>query len=145
MLEKNGKYKRLCNSFHRNERAYLLRDDVMVENLETYSLIWLDNAVNQSFENVQAQQTLRMLIHHLLTFDDVELCLDYIDHRSSNDRVLLIVNGRLGQIIVPQVALLRQIVSIYVYCIDKQMNEKWTRNFTKVNLITKISYTMRIF
>ncbi|CAF0746347.1 unnamed protein product [Adineta ricciae] len=104
----------------------------MSENLETYSLIWLDNAVNQSFENLQAQQVLRKLIHHLLIFEDVELCLDYIDHLSSNDRVLLIVNGRLGQIIVPQVVLLRQIVSIYVYCIDKQTNEKWTRNFTKV-------------
>ncbi len=39
------------------------------ENLETYSLIWLDAFVNTSEENFQAQKQLQTSINHLLTFD----------------------------------------------------------------------------
>ncbi|CAF3132461.1 unnamed protein product [Rotaria sp. Silwood2] len=102
------------------------------QNLETYCLIWLDSSVNKSKENIYAQQILRTSINHLLTFEDDELCLQYIDGLSNDDRVVLIVSGRLGQTIVPQVAFLRNIVSIYVYCMDKQANEQWTQHFSKV-------------
>ncbi|CAF3101930.1 unnamed protein product [Rotaria socialis] len=102
------------------------------ENLETYCLIWLDKSVNKSEENFHAQQILRGSIHRLLTFDDEERCLDYIDHLSDDDRIVMIVSGQLGQAIVPQIAYLRKIVSIYVYCMDKQANEKWAQHFSKV-------------
>ncbi|CAF3743183.1 unnamed protein product [Rotaria sordida] len=91
-----------------------------------------NNSVNKSKENIYAQQILRTSINHLLTFEDDELCLQYIDDLSNDDRVVLIVSGRLGQTIVPQVAFLRKIVSIYVYCMDKKANEQWTQHFSKV-------------
>ncbi len=51
---------------------------------------------------------------------------------SGQDRLILIVSGQLGRKLVPQIHHLRQLSSIYVFCMDKQANERWTRQFTKV-------------
>jgi tetratricopeptide (TPR) repeat protein len=102
------------------------------KNLETYSLIWLDSSVNNSSENIQAQHILRTSINHLLTFEDDQLCLQHIDTLSDDDRVIFIVSGRFGSTIVPQITLLRQIVSIYVYCMNQKANEQWTQYYPKV-------------
>ena len=103
------------------------------DNLETYSLIWLDAEVNNSKENVQVQQQLRASINHLLTFEDDQRCLAYISSLSEEDRIILIVSGRFGQAIVSKITHLHQIISIYVYCMNKEYHEKWTQNFVKVS------------
>lgn len=90
------------------------------QNLETYFIIWLDATVNRSEENVEAQQQLRKSINYLTTFDDDNECEEYIRSVSKDDRIVLIVSGQLGRKIVPRTHQLRQIFSIYVYC----MNEK---------------------
>jgi hypothetical protein len=102
------------------------------ENVETYCLIWLDASVNNSQENVQAQKQLRASINHLITFEDDQRCLCYIESVPKDDRIVLIVSGKLGQIIVPKIIQFRQITSIYVYCINRKENEKWAQHYTKV-------------
>jgi tetratricopeptide (TPR) repeat protein len=102
------------------------------QNLETYSLIWLDNLVNSLEENIQAQQKLRTSINHLLAFENHQACLEYIHSLPKDDRIVLIVSGKLGRIIVSQIVHLRQIISIYVYCQDKQKNTQWAQYFSKV-------------
>jgi len=101
-------------------------------NLESFALLWLDAQVDINEENRQAQKKLRNIINHLKTFDDENDCQQYILSVSPQDRVVFIVSGRLGQIIVPQIHHLRQIISIYIYCINKQANIEWSKNFTKV-------------
>ncbi len=102
------------------------------QNLETYFLIWLDATVNSSEENVEAQQQLRKSINHLTTFDDDNDCEEYIRSVPKEDRIVLIVSGQLGQKIVPRIHQLRQIFSIYVYCMNKKQNEQWAQEFSKV-------------
>jgi hypothetical protein len=102
------------------------------DNLETYCLVWLDASVNSSRENIQAQQKLRKSVNHLITFEDDQQCLEYIESLSKEDRVIFIVSGSLGRIIVPKIVHLRQIISIYVYCMDKKLNEEWAKDFAKV-------------
>ncbi len=103
------------------------------ENLETYCLIWLDAAVNSSKENIAAQKQLRASINHLLPFENDQQCLQYIHSLPKDDRTVLIVSGRLGRIVVPQIVQFRQIISIYVYCMDKKANEQWASQFSKVS------------
>jgi len=105
----------------------------VTENLETYGLLWLDASVNSSQKNIQAQQQLRTSINHLLTFEDDQQCLQYVQFAPKDDRIILIVSGRFGRIIVPKIVQLRQIISIYVYCIDKKANEQWALHFSKVS------------
>jgi hypothetical protein len=109
------------------------------DNLETFSLLWLDAQVDSSRENQEAQKQLRNIINYLKTFDDESRCEQYISTFSPQDRVVLIVSGRLGQTIVPRIHHLRHIISIYVYCRDKQTHEQWSKHFTKVfHLISSI-------
>jgi plasmid stabilization system protein ParE len=102
------------------------------DNLETFSLLWLDTDVNATEENRQAQLQLRQIINHLKTFDNSQQCHQYILSIPAQDRVVLIVSGRLGRQLVPQIHDLRHISSIYVYCRDKEGNERWAKGFNKV-------------
>ncbi|CAF3773040.1 unnamed protein product [Rotaria sp. Silwood1] len=52
------------------EDARLVHED---NNLETLSLIWLDDSIKNTKENLIIQQKLRAVIHHLITFHDVHV------------------------------------------------------------------------
>jgi hypothetical protein len=110
------------------EKAHQKHDD----NLETFTLIWLDQQVNKTEENRILQRKLQEIINCFKTFDDQQRCKHYILSLSSQDRVVLIVNGQCGRQLVPQIHQLRQLSSIYVYCMNKQANEQWTKDFNKV-------------
>ncbi len=101
--------------------------------LEIFSLIWLDDNVNAK-ESRDTQQKLRSIINHLKIFQDVQECQRYIEQRSKQDRLVLIVSGQLGQKVVPSIHKLRQVSSIYVYCKDKKSNEQRAYKFAKVDL-----------
>ncbi len=102
------------------------------ENLETFSLVWLDAQVNTTEDNRQAQLKLRQIINYFRTFDDQHQCQEYILSLSAQDRLILIVSGRLGRELVPRIYHLRQLSSIYVYCQNKTENIKWAKEFREV-------------
>jgi hypothetical protein len=102
------------------------------DNLETFSLFWLDAQVNTTEDNRQTQQILRQIINHLKTFDDQNQCQKHITSLSPQDRLVLIISGRYGRQLVPHIHQLRQLSSIYVYCLDKKANEQWAKYFPKV-------------
>ncbi|CAF3804426.1 unnamed protein product [Rotaria sordida] len=104
------------------------------EELEIFGLIWLDDNT-QSEDNRDTEQRLRSIINRLKKFQDVLQCEKYVMKRSSKDRLVIIVSGRLGRIIVPTIHEVRQVVSIYVYCMYKKANEEWTHHFPKVHAV----------
>jgi hypothetical protein len=106
-----------------------------VENRETFSMIWLDTDVNILESNIVTQQNIRSFINRLKTFDDVEQCERHIRLMSEDDRVVFIVCGRLGRDIIPRIQSLRQIASIYVYCVDQKEKETWSTKDSKVKKI----------
>ena len=79
-------------------------------------------------------QTFKVKINHLKKFQDVKQCQNFIGERSKNERITMIVSGRFGREIVPSIHKLRQVISIYVYCMDKKANEEWSCKFAKVKL-----------
>ncbi|CAF4371390.1 unnamed protein product, partial [Rotaria sordida] len=92
------------------------------QNLEIFSLIWLDASEHvQDIRNTEPK--LRSIINNLKKFQDVKQCQKYIEEQSQKDRLLMIVSGPLGQEIVPSIHILQQVISIYVYCKDKKINE----------------------
>lgn len=101
-------------------------------NLETFSLAWLDAQVNDTDENIKAQSELRSAINLWKIFHDKDECMQYIQSVAEGDRIILIVSGKLGRELVPGIYNLRQLCSIYVYCMDKKGNKEWASNFTKV-------------
>ena len=103
------------------------------ENLEIFSLIWLDEKVND--HDIQdREQKLRSTINYLKKFQDVQQCQEYIESKSKTDRLIILVSDKSGQEIVPLIHHLRQVISIYVYGINIKSNEQWTSKFAKVKL-----------
>ena len=119
----------------RNDDVNKTGDD---NQLEIFSLIWLD-AGGEALESRNTQQKLRSLINHLKRFQDGIECQKYIEQKSQQDRLVLVVSGRLGREVVPSIHKLRQVSSIYVYCMDKEGNEKWACKFAKVNCADRSS------
>ena len=111
-------------------------------NLEIFSLVWVDTAINISQENLDTQRRLRTIINHLRTFEDSFDCEKYIRSVSNHDRIVIIVSGLSGRQLVPRIHQLRQVCSIYVYCMDRKTNEQWTKNYTKVNNKLKLFCTL---
>ena len=107
-------------------------------NLETFFLVWVDSTVNDSEDNRQTQERLRAIINHLQTFADSADCEKYIRSVSRDDRIVIIVSGHSGRLLVPRIHTLPQVCSIYVYCMDRKINEKWTKSYTKVRSL--VSY-----
>ncbi|UJR08377.1 hypothetical protein I4U23_012648 [Adineta vaga] len=105
------------------------------ETLETFSLIWLDSHVNKSEDNEKIQQKLQQIITHLKTFDDPQECQEYISSLSSKNRVILIISGRFGRELLPHIHSFPQIVAVYVFCMDKQANEQWAKEYSKVKSV----------
>jgi hypothetical protein len=101
------------------------------QNLEIFCLIWLD-AVQDLKEIKKTERKLRSIINSLKRFQDVKQCQQYIEQTSQKDRLVLVVSGRFGREIVPIIHKYRQIISIYVYCMDRESNEEWSREFVKV-------------
>lgn len=107
------------------------------DNLESFYLIWLDQAVNETEENRQAQIQLRQSINFLRTFEEMEVCENYIQSISPYDRIVLIVSNHFGHQLVPRIHCLRQLFSVYVYCKDKNFAENWTKDLRKVRILCR--------
>ncbi|CAF2108554.1 unnamed protein product [Rotaria magnacalcarata] len=103
------------------------------DNLETFSLLWLDAEINTTEENKHAQRRLRSIINHLKIFHDLHKCKKYIKSQSEHDRIVLTSSGRLGKELVPQIHDLPQLSSVYIYCKEKKLHKQWTQHFCKVN------------
>ncbi|CAF3995019.1 unnamed protein product [Rotaria sordida] len=102
------------------------------DNLETFSLLWLDAEVNTKEENKHAQKRLRSIINHLKTFHDQKECQQYITSCSAQDRLVLICSGRLSKELIPQIHQFRQLSAIYIYCWDKKAYKQWAKQFNKI-------------
>ncbi|CAF3216441.1 unnamed protein product [Rotaria socialis] len=89
------------------------------DNLETFSLLWLDAEANATEENKRAKQRLRSIINHLKIFHDLHKCK----------------NGRLGKELVPQIHDLHQLSSVYIYCKEKKFHKQWAQHFCKVKSV----------
>ena len=106
---------------------------------EIFCLVWLDANTNAD-DSRDAEQKLRSIINYLKRFQDVKLCQKYIEQSSNDDRIVLIVSGRLGPMLVPCIHQLRQVASIYVYCMDTESHKKWALKFAKVGWRRRTSF-----
>lgn len=107
----------------------IFHDDHHDQSLEMFCLIWLDSNPK---EDRSTDQKLRSIINRQKKFDDVQLCQDYIEKTSGKDRLILIVSGSLGRAILPRIHRFRQVISVYIYCMDREGNELWSSKYSKV-------------
>ena len=85
---------------------------------------------------MEAQKRLRTYMNHLRTFDDPDECRKYVTQVPHNRYLVLIASGQLGQDIVSRVHHIHQVFSIYIFCSNKPLHEKWAYQFKKVRQLS---------
>ena len=100
--------------------------------LKRFSLIWLDDPLYSSEENLLGQKDLRSSIDQLQTFANDTECEKYILSLSPSDRSILLINCRWAALFIPRIHQLRQISSISIRCLDKEAHEGLAKQFAKV-------------
>ncbi|CAF0749647.1 unnamed protein product [Adineta steineri] len=106
------------------------------DNLEIFSLIWLDDKTNSNEEDENIEKDLRNIINHLMTFQNEETCQQYIEKRLEEDRLILIINDSFSHTLVPRIHQLRQVYAIYIHCKNILGKERWITKFTKIKAVT---------
>lgn len=107
-------------------------EGTLQKNLEYFSCVWVDREVNTSADNLKLQKKIRACIDHLRTFDNEEDCIEQI-RAGRTQKILLIVSGRAGSLIIPLIHHLTQLAAFYVFCANQQWNEEWSCKYSKVN------------
>jgi hypothetical protein len=110
----------------------VLRPTSRPQNLETFYLLWLDENINSIEENVNAQKKLRTVINELKTFENSKICEEYIRQITDVNSIILVVSGRFGRELIPNIHDLIQLNAVYVYCANVKGNEEWAKNYKKV-------------
>jgi hypothetical protein len=105
----------------------------LIQNAEDYQLLWVDESVNESRDNVDTQKRLRRAINQLKTFDNVQECEDHVHTlEGTKQKMVLIASGRFGRKLIPRIHDMRELSAFYIYCMDKDSNAKWVKNHQKV-------------
>ncbi|CAF1243979.1 unnamed protein product [Adineta steineri] len=105
-------------------------------NLEIYSIIWLIPSCYTSEDVYRIQQRLRISINYLKIFEDNIQCEEYIRSVNSEDRLILILNDQFARQLVPRIEQLRQVHSIYIHYLDKNINQQWFEQFSKIKSLS---------
>jgi hypothetical protein len=103
----------------------------VVRNLEPFTCVWLDETVNETDDNRETEQKLRQIINHLFTCNDQKRCEEYI-RDITQEKVVLIVSGALGQHIIPRIHDLPQLSASYVFCGKIKLHKQWAKHYSKV-------------
>jgi hypothetical protein len=107
------------------------------ENLEIFSLIWLDYlSTNDTNENIDIRQQLRSIINYLKIFEDINDCEEYIRSLSKDNRIVLLINEKFALEMTTRIHELRQVISIYIYSTDNDKDYEWSQQYKKVRVIT---------
>ena len=101
-------------------------------NFSNYNVIWLDASIH-SKQNANLQTRLRSIVTHLQVFEDVTQCQQYIQSTFAANQFIFIVSGKLGQEIIPRIHEYSTIYTIYIYCVNKDSYEVWSRKYPKVS------------
>mgnify|MGYP006892799287 CR=1 FL=1 len=108
-------------------------------NLEMFSLVWL--ATNDDLKDSRdTQEKLRCIINQLRIFEHPQEFQYYIEQKTKENLLVLIINGQLGRSIIDIIHRQSHVLSIYVYSIDTNENQQWTSQFRKVNTFSLLCF-----
>ena len=105
---------------------------------QKFGVLWLDSNVNQTEDNLFAQQQLYNSFSNVEIFEDENQCQQSI-RQNSIQPVLLIVSGRLSRTTIPAIESLQQVKAIYIYCMNESNHTEWAKKFPKVRKFVFVS------
>jgi len=103
----------------------------VVQNLESFTCVWLDGTINETNDSRETEQELRRIINHLFTCNDEKKCEEYI-RNITQEKVVLIVSGTMGKNIIPRIHNLSQLSACYIFCGNIKFHKSWANQYFKV-------------
>lgn len=101
--------------------------------LPKYTIIWIDEHINDTEENLVIQEKLRSGINQLKIFNNLDAGVDYLTD-VENQKIVLIISNTDGCRIIPHIHEFTQLKAIYVHCLDKKISTNWSKNYNKVSI-----------
>ncbi|CAF3744987.1 unnamed protein product [Rotaria sp. Silwood1] len=102
------------------------------QRLETFQLVWLDPNVETDAHNQATYKNLQQILTNVRKFTDCNACEQWLKNYCAKEKIILIVSGKFGQVIMPHIHDLESIVAIYIYCLKSTRYEAWARKYSKI-------------
>lgn len=100
--------------------------------MERIQFVWLDAEIS-SEHNKKLSEDIHRINNQTTEIADKDGFERFIGRGLADvRRIILIVSGRLGEIVVPKVHDHENILSIYIYCGYREKHEQWSRPYRKV-------------
>ena len=94
-------------------------DNPICRNKESFTLIWFDKNIQLNMKDIQlTKNMLREINDYTLFFTEFGDCIQYIKSVKS-ETIFLIVSGSDADALLSEIHTLRQIDSIFIFCMDK--------------------------
>ncbi|CAF4614037.1 unnamed protein product [Rotaria sp. Silwood2] len=95
-------------------------------------VIWVDADFDASKDNYKkSMEHLQHVAATVAVFTDRDESIDFLTD-TENEKVSMIVSGTLGQHIIPVIQECPQLVSIYIFCVNQLIHERWAKTIAKV-------------
>jgi Tfp pilus assembly protein PilF len=105
--------------------------DTTEENKESITLLWFDPNIGSHEDTEMTKQHLRQINDYVKFYTDLKLCVTYIRSIKS-EKIFLITSGKRASEILPRVSNLRQIDSIFIFCMKPERYQHLTNEYSKI-------------
>lgn len=89
--------------------------------VENFVVVWWDLAV----ERISRTSTYCEFV------SDSNECLEFL-RQIKDERIFIIASGGLGQKSIDELQKMRTIVTVYIFCVEKEKHNKWAKDYTKI-------------
>ncbi|CAF3011111.1 unnamed protein product [Rotaria sp. Silwood2] len=107
------------------------KDLNLQQNLESTRLIWYDSNMGKTNDTKETMKELREINNFIVLYIDLKACIDYIES-ITNEKIFLVTSGRDALNILIRVHALRQIDSIFIFCLKPEKYQYLLQTYTKL-------------
>ena len=109
---------------------------------QKFILIWLDSTIDKTdadYHDLLAQVKKLGITYKIFT--DVDECIESLT-QMTNEKVILILNGFIGERVMDIVHDMAHVDSIYAHCANARRHERWTKKWSKIKGVLTDIYSI---
>ena len=107
--------------------------------LQNYLLVWVDASIDETHKDCRYTLTqLRTVVNDVTVFTDPDACVDFLGG-VTDEKAFVMISGSLGQALVPRIHSMKQVDTIFIFCMDQKRHRAWTSEWSKIaDVFTRI-------
>ncbi|CAF0800693.1 unnamed protein product [Didymodactylos carnosus] len=101
------------------------------QNMEDITLVWFDKNIDVRTDTIQTRKMLREINDYVIFHRQLDECVEYIKS-IENQKIFFVTSGACAESILPLVQKIRQIDSIFIFCMRKSKYEHLMDEYTEI-------------